>query len=286
LFITVGIGSRLLTSDDEGRSWNEGSRTLPPRTDPKIYGLRDPLKIQIPPGWSLTEAHVAADGIGLAAGFEPVPRDESGCDSIARFWRTRDGGATWQSIHPTIGFWSRLRAFGGWPPQEVDSIAVQPGGLMAFAWEDPWLHDGPNNHIVFSTDGGDRWRYGRLDHWLTELARGPGPLRVLGAKSAVRFGGALRGEKSELDWSRPATHWREGIPLRSARFISDTDAYAIVVSFPRDENPPRPREQMPPPLVGLAQSRDGGRRWTMVKTWEGPRNIDINERHVITLDVN
>ena len=284
--ITIGIGSRQLTSDDEGRSWKEGSRTLPPGTDPRVYGTRDWLGIPVPPGWSLKEVHVAADGLGLAAGREPVERDESGGDSIARFWRTRDAGASWQPIRPTIGFWSRVRAFGGWPPQDVDSIAVQPGGLMAFAWEDPWLHDGANNHIVLSIDGGDTWRYGRLGHWSTELAKGPGPLRAFGMKSAERFGGALRGEKSEIDWARPPTHGNEGLPFRSARFISDTDGFSVVVSFPRDENPPRRREEMPPPLVGLARTRDGGRHWTVVKTWEGPRDIDINERHVITLDVH
>ena len=66
--------------------------------------------------------------------------------------------------------------------------------------------------------------------------------------------------------------------------LDDPARLALVVSWPRDD-PPRTPEELPPPLVGLARSEDGGRLWKVVSTWEGPRSTDLNRRHEITLDV-
>lgn len=158
----------------------------------------------------MRDVHVGPVGVGLAVGTEPVACEPGERRSYARFLRTIDGGVTWQAIEPDIGRWGRLRAGASWPPEAVDSIAVLAGGMMAFAWEDPWLFEGPHCHLVLSVD----------------------------------------------------------------------------VSWHRDEEPPRPREEMPPPLIGLAGTGDGGRSWQVISSWEGPRNIDLNRRHQLALEVH
>ena len=285
MHITVGIGARLLESGDGGLSWTEGVRVIPPPTEPRIHGAREGLGLPAPAGCDMSDVHIGVDGIGLAAGCEPVANG-GGRSSIARFWLTRDGGASWQAIQPDIGFLGRLRAWPSWPPEEVDSVEVLAGGLMAFAWEDPWLHEGPKSHIALSADGGDRWRYVRLRIGYNALACGPGPLRILGGGRITEWSGArsFRRESIRLEWDLPPGYWNDPVPLRFVRFTSEADGLALVVSWPRDD-PPRTPEELPPPLVGLARSHDGGRRWKVVSTWEGPRSTDLNRRHEITLVV-
>ena len=284
--ITVGIGARLLESADGGGSWTESARAVPRPTEPRLRGVCDGVRPPAPAGWELGHVHIGSDGFGLAAGCEPIPGGSSR-DSTARFWRTGDGGATWQAIEPDIGRWGRLRAGASWPPGQVDSIAVLAGGLLAFAWDDPWLFDGPHCHIVLSADAGARWRYARLPDGCNELACGPGPLRVFsGGRVVTRTGsGSLRRETIGLDWNRPPGYRPGPLPVRLVQFTSESKGFALVVSWPRDE-PPKTPEQLPPPLVGLAHTRDGGRRWNVVTTWEGPRSTDLNRRHELALDVS
>jgi hypothetical protein len=285
VLIAVGIGARLLESADGGRSWTEGARAVPPPTEPRLHGARDGIRPPAPAGWDMSHVHIGADGIGLAAGCESVRGDEWR-SSTARFWRTGDGGVTWQAIEPDIGFWGRLRAWPSWPPEEVDSVAVLAGGVVAFAWEDPWLYEGPHCHIVLSADVGARWRYVRLPDGCNALACGPGPLRVFGSgRIEVRSGsGAFRREAVQLDWNLPPGYSEGNLPPRSVQFTSESEGLGLVVSWPR-EKPPRPPEELPPPLVGLARTEDGGRLWRVVSTWEGPRFTDLNRRHQLTLDL-
>jgi len=69
------------------------------------------------------------------------------------------------------------------------------------------------------------------------------------------------------------------------QFTSETEGLCLVVSWPRDEKPPRPEEEMPPPLIGLARTGDGGYSWKVISTWEGPRNNDLNRRHQLALKI-
>jgi hypothetical protein len=238
----------------------------------------------------MTDVQVGPEGVGLAVGTEPVRREKPGeRTSIARFLRTIDGGVTWQAIQPDIGRWGRMRAWPSWPPEAVDSIAVLAGGVMAFAWEDPWLWEGPHNHLVFSADGGVHWRYRRIDDCCAQLVAGPGPLRAFGGRRGLVMRSdsrSFRRESSRLEnWSRPTGYLGEQFVLRFVQFTSETEGFCLVVSFHRDEKPPRPREEMPPPLIGLARTADGGHSWKVIHTWEGPRNVDINQRHQLTLEV-
>ena len=284
--ITVGIVTRLLMSADGGRSWIESARTVPASAEPKRRGTPHASPLTVPLGWKLSHVHVGSDGAGLAAGSEPVsgPGQRT---SIARFWRTRDGGATWQPTEPDIGRWGRLRAWPSWPPEAVDSIAVLSGGLLAFAWDDPWIYEGPHSHLVHSEDGGSHWRYTRLPDGCIDLAQGLGPLRVFGGARVVErsSSGALRREATDLAWILPPEYWQTPRPLRSVQFISEAEGYALVASWPR-EVPGKKAEDLPPPLIGFARTEDGGRRWKVVGSWEGPRSVDLNERHELALEVD
>jgi hypothetical protein len=284
--ITVGIGARLFESTDGGRNWTSGARVVPLESEPRTRGLAAGLDLPLVTGWTTSDVHIGPEGVGLAVGTEPVRGERGERSSNARFLRTIDAGVTWHAIQPDIGRWGRMRAWPSWPPEAVDSIAVLAGGVMAFAWEDPWLYEGPHCHIALSGDGGARWRYARLPDGCNALACGPGPLRVFsGGRVAVRSDlGSFRRETSRLDWNRPPGYGDHPLPVRLPQFTSEAEGLAIVVSWPREE-PPRTREELPPPVVGLARSGDGGRRWRVVSTWEGPRFTDLNRRHQLALEV-
>jgi len=283
--ITVGLGPRLLESIDGGTSWTDRSRTVPPPTEPKLHGVRDGMRPSIPAGWQLSHVQAGPEEIGLAAGQEPVV-GVNNRSSTARFWRTGDGGGTWNLIEPNIGRWGRMRAWPSWPPEAVDSVVVLAGDWMAFAWDDPWLYDGPNSHMVFSADGGTRWRYVRVPDGCIELARGPGSLRAFRGDRFVTpsTSGSLRCETIQLEWNRPAGYRQGFLPFRDVQFISESDGFALCVTWPPDE-PGKLSEQLPSPLIGLARTENGGRRWEVAQVWEGPRDTDLNERHKVTLDV-
>lgn len=288
MLISVGIRERLLESADDGRSWTEGVRIVPPPTDPQVRGAHEGLRPAVPNGCLLTHVQIGPGGNGLAAASETA-RGDLGHRSTAKLWLTRDGGASWQSIQPPdIGFWGRLRAGSGWPPEEIDSVTVLAGGVLAFAWEDPWLHENSHCHLLLSADGGVAWRYSRLPDGCVNLAWGPGPLRVFGlGQVAVWSGsGSFRREPTRLDWGVPPGYFGSGgiYPRPFAQFRSETEGLALVVRWPKDDPPRRP-EELPPPLVGLARTRDGGRLWKIEQIWEGPRAADLNRRHVFTLDL-
>jgi len=287
--ITVGIGARLFESTDDGRNWTSGARVVPPESEPRTRGLAAGLDPPRVTGWTTTDVHVGPEGVGLAVGTEPVRREKPGeRTSIARFMRTIDAGVTWQAIQPEIGRWERMRAWPSWPPEAVDSIAVLAGAMMAFAWEDPWIFDDPDSHLVFSVDGGAHWRYRRMPKGCAGLASGPGPLRVFGGRRGLVVrsdAGSFRRETSVLEnWSRPG-YWGDQIPLRFVQFTSVTEGLCLVVSWHRDEEPPRPRKEMPPPLIGLARTGDGGHSWKVISIWEGPQNTDLNRRHQLALEI-
>lgn len=288
--ITVGIGARLFESTDDGRNWTSGARVVPPGSEPRTRGLAAGLEPPRVTGWTMSDVHIGPEGVGLAAGTEPVRGETPGeRTSIARFLRTIDAGATWQAIQPEIGRWERMRAWPSWPPEAIDSIAVLAGEVMAFAWEDPWLYDGPHCHLALSVDGGVGWRYRRMPDGCAELASGPGALRVFGGRRGLVVrsdSGSFRHETSRLeDWSRPSGYRGGQIPLRFVQFTSETEGTSLVVSWHKEEEPPRPREEMPPPLIGLAITGDGGHSWKVISSWEGPRDVDLNSRHQLALEV-
>jgi len=136
--ISVGIGTRRLTSEDGGELWTEGTREVPWRAVPRVRGLADAGVVPTPATWRVEHLAVGPEGVGLAVGSEPTrSKDAKERESLARFLPTRDGGRSWEPLHPALPALGRIRAASGWPPEKVDSVAAPPDGTLAFAWEDP-----------------------------------------------------------------------------------------------------------------------------------------------------
>jgi hypothetical protein len=277
--ISVGIGARRLTSGDGGEHWAEATREVPWRAVPRVRGLPDAGVVPTPATWRVEHLAVGPAGVGLAVGSERTESKDA--KELARFLRTRDGGRSWEPLQPALSALERIRAASGWPPEKVDSVAARPDGVLAFAWEDPWIFDDPHSHLMVSPDGGDRWRYLRLPDACMWIASGAGPLRVMGvALIAIlaRPEGAIVRQESRLDWpGLPAGY--DGGPsfLHEAHFLSEREGLALSVDWHE--------RGLFPPIVGLARTVDGGRLWRISRTWQGPTFGDPNERHVLTLEV-
>jgi hypothetical protein len=90
--------------------------------------------------------------------------------------------------------------------------------------------------------------------------------------------GAIRREDSRLDWpDLPAGYGGGPSILHETHFLSEQEGLALAVDWHV--------RGLSPPIVGLARTTDGGRRWHVSRWWEGPVLGDPNERHVLTLEV-
>ena len=279
--ISVGIGGRRLTSEDGGEHWSDGTREVPWRAVPRARGLAGAGVVPSPATWRVEHLAVGPEGVGLAVGSEPAPSQDREQKSLARFLRTRDGGRSWEPLEPALSTLGRIRAGSGWPPEKIDCVAARPDGLLAFAWEDPWLYDAPHSHLAVSPDGGERWRYLRLPDGCAWIASGSGPLRAVGAGAVAIIegptGGILR-QESRLEWPDLPAGYRGGPSFpREAHFLSEHEGLALPVHWHE--------RGLFPPVVGLARTLDGGRLWRVSRTWEGPVLGDPNERHVLSLEV-
>ena len=262
--ITVDIGSRRWTTVDAGRTWTESARPAPPVVE--WDGVRFDQHV------------IGEEGLGLASAVDAALDPDR---PRALLFLTRDGGASWASVAPALSFLERLRASAGWPPEEIHSLAVHPGGLAAFTWEDPWLHDGPRSHLVVSTDGGESWRYARVPSgciWLA--ASGDGLLRAFGFRELASTADAGR----SIQTAKVAVSWPE-LPPRPERLLglvrhvhmsSASEGVGLVLCQEDD---------LESPLVGLACSDDRARTWTVVRTWPTARDRDLNARGLLALTI-
>ncbi len=278
--ISVGIGTRRLTSEDGGERWSEGTREVPWRAVPRVRGLPDKGAVPTPATWRVEHLAVGPEGVGLAVGSEAtLSKDER--KSPARFLRTRDGGRSWEPLHPALPALGRIRAASAWPPEKVDSVAAPPNGTLAFAWEDPWIYDAPRSHLAVSADGGERWRYLPLPDACVWIASGAGPLRVMGVAVIASLEGpraAIARQEARLDWPELPAGYDGGPSIpHETHFLSEREGLALFVDWHERD--------LFPPIVGLARTVDAGRQWRVSRTWQGPVIGDPNERHVLTLEV-
>lgn len=259
--IVVGIATREWTTVDAGQTWSEGPRAAAPG------------------GERFDEIALGTDGVGLACTTEAT--DDPDRPRNARLFLTRDGGRTWARVDPRLPMIGRLRAGAGWPPEAIESLAVQPGGLLAFAWEDPWLFDGARTHLVASDDGGASWRWAKLAPGCYRLARSQdGVLRAFGFGIFCRSddaGRSVREERFSIDWPGLPAHPDRALGLlRDVHVTTPVDAVALTVCV--DADLPRPR-------IGLAASEDGGKSWRVVREWDAPAG-DVHAGGNLSLQIS
>lgn len=260
--IVVGIGDREWTTVDRGITWAESARRR--------------REVRGPQGMVCNDVVFGEDGLGLAASSEPTGDPERPRNAL--LFLTRDGGASWTRVDPRLPVFGRLRAGAGWPPEAIESLAVQPNGLLALAWEDPWLFEGPEAHLVASSDGGATWRYARLAPGCWRLARAKDDvLRVFGAGVSCTSddgGRSIRQQGIEISWPELPNR-RIGI-LHEVRFTSRSEALALAYCEDAD---------VPTPLVGLATTTDAGHHWRVERSWPAPKDRDYNETGALELSL-
>jgi photosystem II stability/assembly factor-like uncharacterized protein len=272
--IRIGLGLRELTSEDGGATWSTAPRAEPAEGTPWLRGAPRSLPV-VDAGWVLDGVFVGESGIGLAAAHEPRPSIPGKRGGVAQLFRSEDHGQRWSRIEPRLSPLGRAKARYSWPPEKIQELAVQPDGVMAFAWTDPWLFDDADSHVVVSRDAGRTWRYTRVPGMCAELAVSrDAVVRIVGAGEIWSRG---PGAREHLRWT-----WASGDDagfgapglLRRVCFLSAQQAMGLVVAFPQER-------------VGLARTRDGGRTWGVEASWDGVEHRrHINERGVLGLEVD
>jgi len=283
--ITVGIGRRTHRSADGGTRWVESLREVPPKHTPIVRGAVDLARLPGRPRetvWDLVA--ILPDGFGVAVDHELAPASPSRPgepSALAHVFRTRDGGRTWHEpeLKPRWKLRQILRrATLSWPVEEFASLVLSPPATVVLTWEDPWIHDGARSHVILSRDGGESWRYHGLGS-TNLVADGSGRLLALNDGFLLEsLDGGAEWARRELAIEWPTGHRQAGNLLRHAVFVDPSSAYALLVHW-------RCGASFAPSHVGLLRTTDGGSLWRHVQVFDGPDAGDVNERHVLTLDV-
>jgi hypothetical protein len=218
-------------------------------------------------------------GFGVAVGHQ-AGTDGRGATVV---FVTRDGGQQWQEngLRVESPEWHRTRP-ASWPVERFASLVLtEPEGVV-LAWEDPWLMDHSQSHVLWSHDRCESWRYHCLGESNPYLALDHG-----GRLLALNDGYFLQSPDGARTWARrdfvvawPAGHRHQRVALlRQAIFPQPGTGYALVVHWRQAS------ESELPPDVGLVATNDDGGHWRHLHTFEGPHTGDVNERHVLTLRV-
>jgi hypothetical protein len=277
--ISVGIGTRLLTSEDGGESWTEGTREVPWRAVPRVRGL-------------------------------PAQGSSGPCDVEGRAPRRRTGGRRARRRLRAHGVEGQERA--GVPRALPADARWRP--ILAAGPSSP-VHPGadPRRLRLASREGRLRRRPGRWDAGVRlggslDLRRTPFAPRALGGRRAL----ALPPSSRRLHVDRVGSGTAAGHGRQCDRHPRRADGCDLAAGPPRLAQLPAGYDGGPsilhethflsaheglalsvdwhehglfPPIVGLARTVDGGRQWRVSRTWEGPTLGDPNERHVLTLEV-
>jgi hypothetical protein len=279
--LTIGIGQYAYQSSDRGTTWARSLREVPGRHTPVVQGDADLYRLPPRPertSWDFVTVLRCGFGVAVDHQFADDTR------SVASVFLTEDGGQQWRPLELKVnwpGLLSKRPA--SWPVEKFASLALPTPGCIALAWDDPWLYDGSQSHVICSFDRGESWEYcclGESNPYLAEDYRG----RLL----ALNDGYYLESPDGGRTWTRRpfAIEWpveychRRVALLRQLTFPQPGTGYALVVHWRHG------RMNEPPADVGLLVTTDGGERWGHLHVFEGPNIGDVNERHVLDLRVN
>jgi hypothetical protein len=169
-----------------------------------------------------------------------------------------------------------------WPVERFASLALPSASAIALAWEDPWLHEGSQSHVIRSQDGGESWEYHCLGYTNPYLGLDyAGRLLALNAGYYMesRAGGhSWKKSHFQVDWPEQYNKKRVAL-IRCLVFTKADVGYGLIVHWPLDSIGEAP------PAVGLVATTDNGLRWKHLHVFDGPNVGDINERHVLDLCV-
>lgn len=286
--ITVGIGQHTHHSDDGGATWVESLREIPGKHAPIVRGTVNLTRLPSRPRetvWDLVS--VLPHGFGVAVNHEATGANasrQSEPSTLANVFRTHDGGQTWHE-HELKVKWRLTgllrRAAMSWPVEEFTSLVLVQPDTVVLSWEDPWIYDGARSHVIYSHDRGELWRYRCLGHTNPYLVAD-----YSGSLLALNDGFFLESVDAGAKWAKrefaveqPPGVQREKVNLlRHAVFVELNIALALLVHWKRGAS-------HAPAHVGLLHTSDNGTHWRHVHVFDGPDVGDVNERHMLTLQV-
>ena len=278
--LAVGIGQYVHRSADGGATWARSLREIPGKHTPIVRGTVDLSRLPNRPRetvWDLIS--VLPDGFGVAVNHEATDADPAGTNapgSVAKVFRTHDGGQSWGEYRLNVD-WKLTES----PVEQFHSLVLlQPDGIV-LSWEDPWVHEGAKSHVIYSRDRGASWRYRSLGHTNPTLTADDS-----GRLLAQNAGYFLESVDGGAEWSRRdfAVEWPSGQQpenaslLRHVVFVEPNIAFALLVHWKRGLT-------FDPAKVGLVRTTDRGAHWTHIHVFDGPDTGDVNERHMLTLEV-
>jgi hypothetical protein len=271
----VSIGQYEHHSED-GITWTRHLRDVPARHTPVVHGDVDLRRLPARPAeayWDFVTLHPS--GFGVAADHEVM----NGANNVANVFVTTDGGKHWnkRDAKPRLPRWSPP----SWPVERFAALALPSPGIIVLSWEDPWLFDGAQSHVICSQDCGESWQYRRLGYTNPYLG-----IDYAGRLLALNDGYYMESHDAGHTWKK--SHFQVDWPhrydkkrvalIRSLIFTEAEVGFGLVVHWPIGAAAERPE-------VGLVTTADNGLRWRHLHVFDGPNAGDINERHVLDLRV-
>jgi hypothetical protein len=285
--IIVGIGQYAHRSLDGGSTWVRTLREIPGRHTPVVCGTVDLAELPSRPPRTIWDAvWVLPDGFGVAMNHEVTdadPASPNAPSSLAHVFRTNDGGRTWHELQLNVR-WKLTqairRATMSWPVEEFNALVLTPDTVV-LSWEDPWIYDGSRSHMIFSLDHGESWRYNGLGYSYAYLTSdGSGRLMTwIGDFILESSDGGKQWTKRAftVEWSPEFRHIKANA-LRHVTFAEPDVAFSLFVHW-------RHGGSFAPAHVGLLRTTDHGTLWREIQVFQGPDVGDVNERHMLTLQV-
>src|SRR5262245_55829334 len=137
----VGIGQYEYKSEDGGLIWSRHLREVPGRRTPVVHGNVDINRLPAHPQKSYWDfVTLLPCGFGVA-----VDHQRLDSTAVANVFVTTDAGQHWDKRDAR----SRLPLLRrpSCPVEQFAALAVSSPGVIALAWEDPWLFDAPRSHL-------------------------------------------------------------------------------------------------------------------------------------------